>query len=333
MIGWRPHTTSTNTASTRLRCVLPMRYLASAGTPGEFADQSQPGRYSVLVAEKAYSEADLDLATRARASGAAVVFDLCDNHFLPRDEDRKDPARRERLARMLSLADVVTTCSDELARRIDHPRVLVVDDTLEDWSAVKPPGPITHFRNFRARMQRGARLVWFGAGGRIDPPFGLVDLERIRPELDTLHKRLPIVLDVITDSRDRAQETLRGAQFPWRFVRWRLDTFPHMLARAEIALLPVKIHEFTVGKSANRVLTALALGVPVVADPLASYRPLERFVRFGCTADTIEAYWRDEAARERDVEAARAHLKLEWGPERAVRQWSQAFTEARRARG
>lgn len=332
MIGWRPFRADWDSASARLRTFLPMRYLSQAGRAVEILRPEALASYELVVFEKAYKAEDVALAERLADLGVPMIFDLSDNHFLRRGTGAKEEARRARLDKMLELATLVTASTNELAHRIPDRVCRVVDDALDVGPAPRRPGPWRRARTWFDRRRDVAHLVWFGNSGRVDPAFGLVDLERVIPELNALASRRAFRLDVITDSRALTRAAVREARFPVAFRRWQRSTFPARLSSADLCLLPVQRHEYTVCKSPNRLMTALYFGVNVVADWLPSYEPFARFMRFGCTCDVLFDYLCDEQARHADVGAARQLLLHEYSPRRVVDQWSRALDDALRGR-
>src|SRR5436309_1587437 len=114
VIAWKPGAPTPEQSSARLRCYRPCAYLRAAGWPCELFDPRRMDRYRVVVFQKAYSPADLDIAAHLRGLGVRTVFDLCDNHFYV-PPDRPDfRARAERLRRMIDGTDAVSVATQEL---------------------------------------------------------------------------------------------------------------------------------------------------------------------------------------------------------------------------
>lgn len=321
-IGWKPFTTRRDVASVRVRCLVPQQILASRGWRSELFNVARPGHHDVVVFQKAYEAGDLDLAEQLSARGVRIVFDLCDNHFHTPGERPELVARAERLRRMIDLADGVTVSSPLLGDLVDKKRTFLIDDALDPVAAA---GRMRRGQWFGRRM-KGVRLTWFGNAGSEEPAFGLVDVARIVPDLNRLHRHLPLSLTVVTNSKDGYRRHLADAQFPTRFVPWSLPTFPATHAAAEMCLLPITINPFTVCKTSNRVVTSLMLGTPAVADLIPSYEEFVPYILVGDWEANIERYARDPELRRSHVEAGQEFIRRRFDPAVAFEQWSRALT-------
>ncbi len=300
--------------------------MAGVGWRSEIFDPSSSERYDLVVFQKAYETADLDLAERLSARGVRIVFDLCDNHFHNPDGRPELAERAGRLGRMIELADAVTVSSPGLADLVQNADlvekdcVFLVDDALDPVIAPTRAG-----RPGRRARKGGARLVWFGHAGSDSPRFGLVDLGGIVPDLNRLHAHLPIDLTVVTNSREAYRRHLAPAGFPTRYVPWKLRTFPSVIAGADMSLLPITVNPFTICKTSNRIVTSLMLGAPVVADLIPSYEEFAPYVLVGNWEAHVARYAREPELRRHHVEEGGAFIRRRFAPEVVAEQWSRAF--------
>lgn len=309
----------------RLRSLLPVEYLGRAGVDAELLPERTPdtGRYDCVVFQKAYAPDDLRLAAALRAAGIRVVFDLCDNHLYNPTGGAWFAERADRLRSMLQLVDAVTVPTPPLGDLVDEaaPGVPVhrVDDALE----VPTPDRFDRFR----RRRRGAavRLVWFGNAGSEAPEFGLVHLGEILPALEALHRRRPVELTVVSNSRAAFDRYVAAARLPTRYARWRASSFHRRVTDADVCVLPVRRNPFTIGKTSNRLVIALELGVPVVAGDLPSYREFGDWVRFEDWEANIDAYASDPELVSRHVAGGRAQIDEQYSEARITEQWLHAL--------
>jgi hypothetical protein len=319
-VGWKPFTTRSDVASVRIRCLVPQRLLAANGWRSELFDAADPRRHDVVVFQKAYGADDLDLARRLSASGVRIVFDLCDNHFHNPGQGPEGEDRSSRLRRMIDLADAVTVSSPILAELVGKESSFVVDDALDP--VITAPSAR---RRWRPRFPaKGLRLVWFGNAGSED--FGLVDLGRIVPELNRLHRGLPIALDVATNSKQAYRRHLSGVDFPTRYLSWSMQSFPAAHSRSDVCLLPITANPFTVCKTSNRLVTSVMLGVPVVADLIPSYEELAPYILVGHWEANVARYGLDPELRRAHVEQGQAFIRRRFAPEVVVGQWDRALS-------
>jgi hypothetical protein len=325
-VGFKPAAFDVSRASARLRAFLPCQYLSEAGWDVGIVPPDDPGRWDCVVFQKSYRDADLALAERLKAAGTRIVTDLCDNHLynpynLPDQADRAD-----RMQRMMALADAITVSTPTLAEYLSPWRTTVVDDALD----VPVRGRLTLLQRLRQRKANNRdrlRLVWFGIGGECRPPFGLIHLEPVIPALELLHRRSPLVLTVITDSRELFDRYLCHATFPTRFVPWRAATFADQFTAQDICLVPVEANPLTVCKSNNRLVLALVLGLPVVAGVIPSYEEFSDWVLFEDWERHISQLADNPDLGHQYVSEARRYIKRVYTPQRVVEQWGNVLTD------
>jgi hypothetical protein len=334
-VGWRPSAYDPSVASVRLRSLLPVELLRRAGVDAELLPENATAAtgYDCVVFQKAYSPADLRLATELRRAGTRVVFDLCDNHLYNPDGSPWLAARADRLREMLGQVDAVTVPTaplvDLVAETVPGLPVHRVDDALE---VPEPRGGMAG-RWDRIRRPRSSgthlRLVWFGNAGSAVPEFGLVHLGAIVPELEALHRERPIELTVVSNSRPLYEQYVGGAAFPTRYVRWRPQSFHHDVSGADVCVLPVVANPFTIGKTSNRLVVALELGVPVVAGDIPSYREFDAWIGIDDWKANIAVYAADPDLAARHVAGGRAQIRELYSDERITRQWQDAIRSGR----
>jgi hypothetical protein len=325
-IGWKPVSYDFDKVpSARYRSSLPVEHLQRAGVDARILPADGSGTYDCVVFQKRYTDDDLALARRFADRGVKVVLDLCDNHFYVPDGAPKLLARADRLRHMIELADVVTVSTPALSDLLPGKRTFVIDDALEvprfaaagkRWGAA------------RKRVRTGhspVRLVWFGHAGAESPPFGLVELASILPELEVLHRSTPLRLTVISNSRERYQRYVAGARFPTRYARWRATTFAPRVASHDVALIPMLPDPHTRCRTNNRARTALLLGLPVIATEIPSYEEFSDWISFDGWAEHVAAYATDPELAGRHVRGAQQHIRSTYTPQHVVEQWSRAF--------
>jgi hypothetical protein len=315
IIAWKPAAPTPELASARLRCFRPMQYLNAAGILCELFDANRMDRYRTVVFQKAYSEHDLDIAAHLRGLGVWTIFDLCDNHFVG------PPERADRLRRMIERADAVTVATPELAKWV-HRSCEVIDDALDEVPARR------WFQIPCVWRRRSLRLVWFGNAGQDDPPFGLIDLARIRPHLEQLHRILPIRLTVVSNSRTAFDRHLAGVRFPATYVEWDNRRYQSILRRQDLCLIPVTPNPFTRCKTSNRLALSLLLGLPAAVDLIPSYEELKSFVHIGDWSDGLIRYCEDRQLQQRQVRSGQNYLRKKYSAERVVTQWCYVIRRA-----
>jgi glycosyltransferase involved in cell wall biosynthesis len=335
-VGFRPCSYDPDVFSPRVRAHLPCRHLLAAGVQADIVPPDGSGTYDVVVFQKAYAKRDLGLAADLAARGTKVVFDLCDNHFFHPEPRPEHADQTRRLREMIARADVVSVSTAEIAKLIHDKATFVVDDAVE----LPPIGTGAERRAAAKRRRRAAgrppvRVVWQGQHGTRVPRSGIYSLSKVVPHLEALHQQLPLRLTVIGNSKDAFRSVLGDVGIPVRYRPWRLRTFAGHFKDNDVCVIPNDVNPFTVCKSNNRVVLALMMGVPVVADPIPSYRELSGFVTFagpdGGWAEAVRAYWVDPDLADDHVADGQRYIRTTYTPQRVVDQWSQVLRAALRS--
>lgn len=343
MIGWRPKSSDTRVASTRIRCLNPIRELQRRGFPVELFRPEHVSQYTAVVYSKLYDEASYREAAGLREKGTRIVVDLCDNHFY-NPAGNPDLARaRVGLERMLRLADHLVASTPELgavmrAELGTKRPVAVIGDAVEETIAGVQEQALRRWLR-RRELQRllawldngrkagiEAALVWFGIHGGPHHDHGIGDLLRVRPVIEQLHRRHGVQLTVISNSRQKFARLIAPWSVPTHYHEWGPLTFLPALRAHQVALIPVTRNPFTWCKSNNRLATAIAAGLGVVADSIPSYQEFTQVCRLDDWEQGLSDYVRDPAVRSRDVRAGQALVSRLCSPERIADAWQELFT-------
>lgn len=188
-----------------------------------------------------------------------VLLDVVANYFSA-DVYGYRPGRIERETRDLYLtiiekADAVTCSSSYLAEILSglHPKVFYVPDAVNT----------RHFSPQFLLEQKQFDLVWVGVSDKVTD---------IIPYCDVL-KRLKKSLLVVTDKPRRVANTLQRFDLTGLTIKkWRYASVPRQMSRARVAISPRNPDlEYSKSVSNFKVVSAMALGLPVVASPIPSY--------------------------------------------------------------
>jgi glycosyltransferase involved in cell wall biosynthesis len=343
LIGWKPKSSDPRVASVRIRCMNPLRELRRRGFPVELFRSERASSYQAVVYSKLYDAASYDEAVRLRAQGVRVVVDLCDNHFYnPAGVPALTQAGVE-LRRMLRLADQLVASTPEVAAVMAAEagadrQITVIGDAVEERIiGVEEPALARWIRQRRlrsllARLEHGrasgveASLVWFGIHGGPHHDHGMADLQRVRPMLETLHRRHKLQLTVISNSRSKFARLIAPWSLPTHYLEWSPATFLDALQAHDIALIPVTQNPFTWCKSNNRLATALSVGLAVVADSIPSYREFGEVSRLDDWDRGLIEYVRNPDLRRRHAAEGRQYVLRKYSLERMADEWQRLFS-------
>jgi GT2 family glycosyltransferase/2-polyprenyl-3-methyl-5-hydroxy-6-metoxy-1,4-benzoquinol methylase/glycosyltransferase involved in cell wall biosynthesis len=269
----------------RYRCLNACEQLRESGVVANVAHVDDPTvlqripAYSVVVLFRlAWSDRVRQLATAARASGAAVAFDVDDLVFDPEIEPqvpffpRLPPEtqavyRRQfaELRRTLEAADFCLGATPTIARRASASgKKAVVHPNLLSRAYVRLAAAIARAR---PALLRGPMIGYLSGSNTHDgdlaaiaEPLAQVLTERLDAKLAICgHARLPDPLRTFTD---------RILRIPYQDHL----VYPWLIGRCSTVVAPIeRISEFTDAKSALKVFEPGVFGVPVIASPTISY--------------------------------------------------------------
>ncbi|HKY51794.1 MAG TPA: hypothetical protein VJP45_11115 [Candidatus Limnocylindria bacterium] len=339
-VAWWCKTPSLTVASVRIRAAQVMRELDRRGIRTLWYDPRRSAEVRALVLSRRYDDDTVAEVRRLQARGVRIVLDLCDNNFVPASQAPKHMRKVENLRTLAKLADAITVSAVALVAIVrdecpDAKPATVIGDLADDLSIVPLPWyrrPAVAFKRRweRAWLERRAgagvgRLVWFGNSGGMRRRSGLQDLAGILDVLETLHRERPLHLTVISNSRARYDELFGRTGFSSRYVEWDPWTSADLLRRQDVALIPAADSSYTACKSDNRVATALAAGVAVVASPVPSYLPYRESIVLGDFAGGLRTYLADPARRRADVSSGRQVAARSTDAETIVGRWREVL--------
>jgi hypothetical protein len=154
-----------------------------------------------------------------------------DDHFLLAGPEGH--GLKEEVVAFLNAVDVVTAGNSYLLRAVQkyHPNVFCLENPLD----------VNSTEIVRSTTAELKRIGWFGT------PAGLI-------QLDTM------------DSSEVVETITRGGD-----LEFDLETIDNTLIKFDLLVFPVTPDEWNLAKNANRMLKALALGVPVLASAVPEH--------------------------------------------------------------
>lgn len=344
-------------ASFRYRCLIPAWALHQAGHDSAIFvnEQPDPAAFDALIVVKQAGERLHEVARAFRARGKPVFLDLCDNIFVPGYAQRRGPdLSAESAAGLARHADALVTPSRALERVArTHlgedvgswvvPDAAITPDGYQAISAWLPRSVAgaEHLEPAGAHdLHSGgmfgiesdwqvdhlpedtARVIWFGRHGSFHSEFGMGLLKPVIEELEHAHRERPIELVVISNNRIRFDALTHGVKIFTRYETWSNERVFFELSRADLFVMPSAADPFSVCKSANRAVLALANNVPVVATYLESLEPLRDVVMLDDWRAGIDAYLFDRHTAREHLRRAQPILAEQFSVEAIGRQWN-----------
>lgn len=278
----------------------------------------------------ANAEAVVELAEAAKAKGAHIVLDNCDNQFAGVTDSPAWGHGLDRLRRLGRAADVIVSCSQALSDAMQaqiggQARHVVIDDPIEERidyaddsyikSLLSPRQKLAWLRLLRHRValakgQIAGRtpLVWFGSHGNQFSLGGMSDVLKLRPVLERVAELHPISLTVISNQRKKFDADFRHWSIPTYYLEWDRVTFLRALKLHEVAIIPSIDNAFTRCKSSNRLTLSIHHGLSVVADPIPSYQAYAAVARLGDWDRNLRALLADGQDRKFNLPHHRAFV-------------------------
>jgi hypothetical protein len=173
-----------------------------------------------------------------------------------------------------------------------------------------------------------ARVIWFGRHGSFHSDFGMGLLRPVIGELEQAHRDRPIELVVISNNRSRFDALTHEANIFTRYEEWSNERVFFELSRADLFVMPSGVDPFSLCKSANRAVLALANGVPVVASYLESLEPLRDAIVIDDWRTGIDTYLLDRPVADAHLATAQSILADEFSIAAIGRKWNAALGDA-----
>jgi glycosyltransferase involved in cell wall biosynthesis len=353
-LGWFVQSTDVDSASVRYRCFHFARVLAPAFQSSYFTSASEIQdaipKLDAIVIVKRLDRAVLEVVAAAKLAGVPTFLDLCDDLIAPGYSKNDQGVNLLHLLGVAPLLAGVTVPSAEMADRIeayvaDHRisgvPVHVIPDIAETWKIYCATAKTITGKEVLADLGNAAeaggagsrRILWFGNYGASHSNFGIFSLKPYLKALRAAHKDFPLELVIVSNSEAVYRALVHDCGFPTRYAPWSPTAVYSELAMADAALLTTGDDEFCNIKSSNRVLQALAAGVPVISQKNPSLTEFEDVIFSGRIEESLRHVL--GPARERTVaprmQAARRALER-YAPQRLGKIWASLLKNAIRIR-
>lgn len=339
-IGWIPSSTDLNVASSRIRCLDPMSFLQSLNYPVELFNKTHAHRYKAVIFSKKYSSGDYRLARKLQENGTKVILDICDNHFYNPANNETLAKRAADLKKMVDLCNILSvstpTLKEIVIQETHYPNKIYVIDDAPEKQILSSTGFLRRIFNkilFSVYKRKLAQhittgrtpIVWFGTHGQPNIPSGMEDLLLIQSSLETIHKSNPIVLTVISNSKQKYDALISKMPFPTLYIEWNPDTFLSLLQLQKITVIPIQQNPFTICKSNNRLVLAIMNNLAVVASGIPSYQDFKNVCFLDRFNEGLRTYIQNPELRHKHILEGQKLIQKHWNIENIAMQWKNLF--------
>jgi len=170
-------------------------------------------------------------------------------------------------------------------------------------------------RNFK-------RITWFGNHGAKHSEFGMKDILIIEEQLIEISKIYDIELLVISNNSAKFKKHIARLPFPTQYYEWDPIRVYHWLADSDVAIIPNPLNDFTICKSANRAVTALNLGTPVLATRTPTLEIFKDCIIMDNWLEGFNIYFSSPKITQQHLNTARKIIKKELSIERTGENWT-----------
>ena len=250
----------------------------------------------IVIISKVFSTESLYIISRCRTLDIKVGIDLFDDYF---SDPKLSVFRRfhDWLELASKIIDFMICSTDRMkcvASEFINPDLIhKINDTKDpDISISETEALVNHKTNFLLH-QRSFNVLWFGIG---DNPYfnvGLNDLSNYSNALFQINKLShSINLTILTNERALTSKNLtKLSRLP---IQAKLDIWSesneiNYLKDAHLAFMPVSHQKFSIAKSSNRCLTALAYGCQILSNGFDLYSDFSELI-YQSTRDFVLDY-------------------------------------------
>ncbi len=194
---------------------------------------------------------------RAKLSGTKIFLDYTDHHL------GFNSSMTWFYQNVMSMVDVAITSSRRMKQNLSHffsGHICLIEDAIEISSQdVRPPNKI-------------CTLLWFGHASNID---SLINFLQHDFEVDN---QIRLIILSNEAGLDYFSKFKFKTEIEIQLGIWSLQTMIHASKNSDICIIPINNSDPKKnGASSNRLITALALGLPVAAGNLDSYSEFHRY--------------------------------------------------------
>lgn len=349
-IGWLVRLRDPDDVRTRYRCfhfthLLGASFENTFFTSTEEAKAALPSLDALVIVDR-LDALLLGLVESATSRGTAVFLDLCDDLLAADHIENVSGLNKFYFNAIAPVLAGVTVPSAVMAERLEAyfseqrgstPSIHVVPDIAETWEnysaafqavSGNEPDPLPDLPEGDA-LTAAKQVVWFGGNGKTNSKAEVFGLKRYLKALKSVHDDIPLELVVIGDSEPVYRGLVENCGFPTRYVAWSAPALYSELARADVALLPSSEDGLGSIKSNNRVLLALAAGVPVVTEKSGAIAEFEEALFLGRAADSLRNCIGPSKARKLPKRMRAAQRALaRYTPNRVGRIWAGLLSNA-----
>lgn len=273
--------TSSHIASVRLRCLEIIRCFNGTQNHPEIQSQVISCQTSIelLNTARIYNP-DLIIFGKLFAplspailqlhnEGKRIALDICDDIFeLAHLHQRYEPLLLTGLAWISASTFIYEKLMSKRAQGFLAGTLFKVEDPPEGLPS-KTTRP-THAELGRCEFTP-IELVWFGNYPNLEPLCGFIDNNQY------FHFTIVVITQLDARTQKKLASKMSSRFHRLHLVQWSLEAQRHAIMNAHASIIPCGQNPSACAKTANRLITSLWFGTPVIASPIPSYLPFSQY--------------------------------------------------------
>ena len=241
-------------SSTRIRCYDIINYLNKKDILSELYKENK--EYKIVVFQKAFDQKHIALARRLNDKGCTTIFDINVN-YLEKKGGAIDYILEKQtinVKKMIKISSTVIVPTQYLFN--------VYSKYSNNISLIEESIPDDFFKTKKKHLQESQiNLLYVGYAIKAN------ELSLIKKALQSLHREFGVKLLLI------CEEDPKLDIIPYEFRRYDQKKIPKLILEGDIKIAPRDLsNSYNLGHTFTKIAYPMAIGLPVVASPVPSYK-------------------------------------------------------------
>ncbi|MEH2255596.1 hypothetical protein [Nostoc sp.] len=169
------------------------------------------------------------------------------------------------------------------------------------------------------------RIIWFGHHGASYGNFGMLNILDIAEHLIKTSNEINFTLLVVSNNYEKYSKHILPLPFSTEYIDWDPINIYQHISQSDVTIVPNSKTPFSIGKSANRTVLSLSLGVPVVATKTPALKNFQNCIMCDEWEQGLRVYLTDHHLVNKHIEMAQSIIKQNYSGEAIATQWANVI--------